>query len=77
VFKDFRERKDIFEGVLYRRAEGVAMDDGGEAERVGIEWVSASYFDVLRVPAALGRMFVADDERVAGANNVIVLKYDF
>jgi len=53
------------------------MDDGGEAERVGIEWVSASYFDVLRVPAALGRMFVADDERVAGANNVIVLKYDF
>jgi len=38
---------------------------------------SASYFDVLGVPPALGRTFVAEDEAISGANPVVVLSHEF
>ncbi len=76
-FKDFQETTALFEGVLCRRGESVALDDGRGAERVEIELASASYFDVLGVPPALGRTFVAEDEAVSGANPVAVLSHEF
>jgi predicted permease len=76
-FKDFQETTALFEGVLCRRGETAALDDGRGTERVEIELASASYFDVLGVPPALGRTFVAEDEAVAGANPVVVLSHEF
>jgi predicted permease len=76
-FKDFQETTALFEGVLCRRGETAALDDGRGAERVEIELASASYFDVLGVPPALGRTFIAADEAVAGADPVIVLSHEF
>jgi predicted permease len=76
-FKDFQETTVLFDGVLCRRGETVALDNGRGAERVDIELASASYFDVLGLPPALGRTFVAEDEAVSGANPVAVLSYDF
>ncbi len=77
MFKDFRENEDLFEGVLCRRTEIVALNDGRGTERIEIELVSGNYFDVLGVPPALGRIFGADDETVPGANPVVVLSGDF
>ena len=76
MFKDFRMNEDLFDGVLCWRAEVAAMNDGRRTERTEIELVSGNYFDVLGVPPALGRTFVADDESAPGANPVIVLSYD-
>jgi predicted permease len=76
-FKDFQETTALFEGVLCRRGETVVLDDGHGAERVEIELASASYFDVLGVPPALGRTFVAADEAVSGADPVVVLSHEF
>jgi predicted permease len=76
-FKDFQETTALFEGVLCRRGESVALDDGRGAERVEIELASASYFDVLGVPPALGRTFVAEDEALSGANPIAVLSHEF
>ena len=59
------------------RAETVALDDGHGAERVQIELASATYFDVLGVPPALGRTFVAEDEAISGASPVAVLSQEF
>ena len=76
-FKDFQETTALFEGVLCRRGETVALDDGHGAERVEIELASASYFDVLGVLPALGRTFVATDEAVSSADPVVVLSHEF
>jgi predicted permease len=76
-FKDFQETTALFEGVLCRRGETAALNDGRATERVEIELASASYFDVLGVPPALGRTFVAADEAVAGAHPVVVLSHEF
>ena len=51
MFKDFRDQKGVFEAVMCRRGEVVAMNAGSGAERVEIELVSASYFDMLGVRA--------------------------
>jgi predicted permease len=77
MFKDFRDREGIFDGVLCWRSDVAALDDGRGAEQVAIELVSAGYFDVLGAPPALGRTFVADDETAPGANPVVVLAHDF
>ena len=77
MFKDFRENEDLFDGVLCRRTEIVALNDGRGTERIEIELVSGNYFDVLGVPPALGRIFGADDETTPGANPVVVLSCDF
>lgn len=77
MFKDFQDRKEVFEEVMCRRGEVVAMNDGSGAERVETELASAGYFEMLGVQAALGRTFVAEDETAPGANPVIVLSHDF
>lgn len=77
LFKDFRDREGVFDGVLCWRPELAAVNDGRGAERVEVELVSAGYFDVLGVPPALGRTFVAEDETAPGANPVAVLAHDF
>jgi len=76
-FKDYQETTALFEGVFCRCGETVALDDGHGAERMEIELTSASYFDVLGVPPALGRTFVAKDETLSGAAPVVVLSYEF
>jgi predicted permease len=76
-FKDFQETTALFEGVLCRRGETAALDDGHGAERVEIELASTSYFDVLGVPPALGRTFVAADEAISGTDPVVVLSHEF
>jgi predicted permease len=76
-FKDFQEMTDLFEGTLCRRGEMATLDDGRGAERVEVELASASYFDILGVPPALGRTFVAADEAVSGADPVVVLSHEF
>jgi hypothetical protein len=77
MFKDLRDQEGVFDGVLCWRPEVAAMDDGKGTEQVAVELVSAAYFDVLGVPPALGRTFIAEDETAPGANPVIVLTHDF
>jgi predicted permease len=76
-FKDYQETTDLFDGVFCRWGETAALEDGRGTERVEIELASASYFDVLGVPPAIGRTFIASDEAVAGADPVVVLSHEF
>jgi predicted permease len=50
---------------------------GGEAEELSLRLVSASYFDVLGVPAAVGRVFAGRQEPAPGAAPHAVLSHDF
>ena len=49
---------------------------GAPEHRTGIA-VSADYFAILGVNAALGRTFLPDEDRVPGANPVVVLAWSF
>src|SRR6185436_10003346 len=52
-------------------------DGGGQTERVLGELVSGSYFQVLGVGAALGRVITPDDDKTRGDGFVAVLSDDY
>jgi predicted permease len=67
----------IFSGVFCRRAVALNIGVNGQTERVPGELVSGTYFDVLGVGAALGRVIMPDDDLVRGGSMVAVLSYDY
>jgi predicted permease len=44
---------------------------------VACERVSGNFFQVLGIPASLGRLFTDDDNRTPGAHPIAILSYDF
>ena len=77
ICRDLQLQAHFFEGVLCRAATTVNLSTGGEYKPAAAEIVSGSYFSVLGVGAALGRVLGSDDDRAPGANPVVVLAYDF
>jgi len=78
MFRDLERAENIpFTGIAGHRAFGanVAFDDqtfSGEGMLV-----SGSYFPVLGLKPAIGRLFTPADDRNVGANYVAVLSYDY
>jgi predicted permease len=54
-----------------------SVSSEGRTERVDGELVSGTYFPVLGVGAALGRVFTPDDDRVPGGHPVAVISYRY
>ena len=70
-----RDHNTVFTGLLASGAAvKVEIDDGsGTSEPVRARLVSSNYFDVLGVPAALGRTFTPSDESSPGATPFVVI----
>ena len=77
ICRDLQQQDRFFEGVLCRAATTVNLSTGGEHRPAAAEIVSGSYFPVLGVNAALGRVLGSDDDGTPGTNPVVVLSYDF
>src|SRR6266540_3442695 len=77
ICRDLQLQDRFFEGALCRAATTVNLSTGGEYRPAAAEIVSGSYFPVLGVSAALGRVLGSDDDGTPGANPVVVLSYDF
>src|SRR5258706_7726860 len=75
--RDLQAQDRFFEGVLCRAATQVNLAVGGDAKPVAAEIVSDTYFAVLGVGPALGRVLDHEDDRTPGSNRVVVLSYDF
>jgi predicted permease len=75
--RDLNAQKRFFEGVLCRAARTVTLSTGAESRPAAAEIVSGTYFAVLGVRPALGRLLTSDDDRVPGASPVVVLSHDF
>ena len=71
-FEDYRTKTKAFEDLAALRSKGYTLTDGATAERVTGGRVSASFFTLLRVGAALGRTFSPDEDR-PGAAKVALL----
>ena len=77
ICRDLQQQNRFFEGVLCRAATTVNLSTGGDNRPAAAEIVSGSYFPVLGVSAALGRVLGSDDDGTPGTNPVVVLSYDF
>jgi predicted permease len=77
LYEDFRDRNQVFAGMLCRYQLAVSASFAGHNERVQGELVSGTYFDVLGVQPALGRLFTSDADHTRGGAPYAVLGYDF
>ena len=70
---------DIFQGVTAYSGDQFNISPGGQAELVQGLWTSGTFFDVVGVPAILGRTYTAEDDRRGGGPNgpVTVISYAF
>jgi putative ABC transport system permease protein len=73
-FLDFREGARSFDGLAAAQAWGGTLSGGQGPERLAGLRVSAELFDLLGVPAALGRTFKADDDE-PGRDRILVMSH--
>ncbi len=76
-FVDFRDRNETLAGLMGYRGQSMGVVIEGRAERVWGAIVSGNYFDVLGVRAALGRTFLAEEDRTPGTHPVAVISHAF
>ena len=77
MYKDFREKNQVFSDTICRREIPISVSANGQTERASGELVSGNYFRVLGVGTALGRTFTADDDRVPGGHPFAILSYSY
>ena len=79
TYLDLRDHNSVFAGMFAVRFEPKPVSLGGPdgADRAFSQEVSASYFEVLGVPPALGRVFEARDERLGVPLRQVVLSDAF
>jgi len=75
-FTDWRSQNHVFEKIGVYNRNSYNLTGYGEAERILTAQASADLFSVLRVNAAIGRLFT-DEEDKPGASPVAVLGYNF
>lgn len=74
-FRDYRDSTGIFASAAAIGNADFAISSNGEPVRVHGVLVTADYFRTLEVRMALGRGFVADDDRVGSENPVVVISH--
>jgi predicted permease len=75
-FVDYRDGTKRFERMAAFSGGAVTLTGEGEPERVTIAQVSDGFFQILRVPAAIGRTFVPEEDRRHGPpRRAVVLSY--
>lgn len=74
-YKDFRDRSDVFDGLIGYRFAPLSVSHDGINEKLWGYIVTGNYFETLGVSAALGRAISTDDDLQAGGHPVTVLSY--
>ena len=77
MFKDLEEVSTSFSGVAAHRAFGTNLAAADQTVNGSGMLVSGSYFPILGVRPALGRLLGPQDDEVVGENYVTVLGYDY
>ncbi len=76
-YKDYRDRNSVFSGLLLYSIVPATLTGQGDAQDLTAQIVSGNYFDVLGVHAAAGRTFLPEEDRIPGAQAVVVISYGF
>jgi predicted permease len=74
-YRDYRDRNDVFAGLLAYRFAPMSLSNGGVNERVWGYLVSGNYFEVLGVQPTFGRGFLPEEDRTPGSHPVAILSH--
>lgn len=78
MFRDLQRVQDVFTGLAGHRGFGANLALRGQTPlSADAMLVSGSYFPVLGVTPAVGRLFTPDDDQTIGTNFVAVLSYSY
>ena len=77
MYKDLRDRNQVFAGMLAADRAGVGVTWHNQAESEDAEIVSGNYFQLLGLKPALGRLLTQQDDTAKNANPVLVLSYNY
>jgi predicted permease len=77
MYKDLRDRNQVFQGVLAADKASVGVAWHNQAEDRDAEVVSGNYFQLLGLNPAAGRLLTSRDDTQKDANPVCVLSYDY
>src|SRR5215471_15675603 len=73
LYTELRDRNDVLSGLAAYHQQPFSLSDGSMTERVIGQFVSGNYFAALGVRPALGRFFLAEEDRAPGAHPVVVI----
>ena len=74
-YKDYRDRNDVFSGLIAYRFAPMSVSHDGRNERVWGYLVSGNYFEVLGVRPFLGRYFASEEDKTPGSHPVAIVSY--
>jgi predicted permease len=74
-YKDYRDRNDVFSGLIAYRFDPMSISHESSNERVWGYLVSGNYFDVLQVKPFLGRYFMPEEDKTPSSHPVAVISY--
>lgn len=77
MYTDIRDHNEVFSGMFCRWGTSLSVSAEGKTDRVDGELVSGTYFPVLGVGAALGRVLTPDDDKTPGGHPVAVISYRY
>jgi predicted permease len=77
MFKDLQQQQTSFTGIAAHRIFDASLAYKGQTETAECVLVSGSYFPVLGLQPALGRLLLDTDDQVVGESHVVVLSHDY
>jgi len=77
MYLDFRDKNQVFGGMFGSWDTAINLSFDGRTERIAGQLVTGTYFPVLGVGAALGRVFTPDDDKTKGGHPLVVLSHRY
>ncbi|MFL6212373.1 MAG: ABC transporter permease [Blastocatellia bacterium] len=75
IYGEYRDRNDVFSGLLGYSQQALSLNTNGQSERVDGMVVTGNYFSVLGVDLAIGRAFSPEEDQTPGTHPVAVISY--
>jgi macrolide transport system ATP-binding/permease protein len=75
-YEDYLQQSNCFTGLAAYALKPLALSDGDQTKQVFGEVVTGNYFSVLKIQAAIGRVFSQEEDHLA-APPVIVVSHNF
>lgn len=77
MYEDIRDKAEQLDGVLGYFTTSIHATVGTQPERTTATLVTGTYFSVLGLEPALGRLLGPADDQTAGAHPLVVLSHDY
>ena len=77
MYEEIRDKNQVFTGMFGSWDSNINLTFDGRTERIAGQLVSGTYFPVLGVGPALGRVFGPEVDKVKGGSPEVVLSYRY